>query len=389
MNHRSQFPALTNKAYFNYGGQGPLPQVAIKAIQETYEYIQQAGPFSQEVNNWATEEANRTREAMASELGTTPATIALTEDVTIGCNIALWGIDWQAGDRLLMSDCEHQGIIATVQELQRRFGIEVDVCPLMATLNAGDPVAVVTQYLQPRTRLLVISHVFWNTGQVLPLAEIVAACRQANTAQTVRILVDAAQSVGLLPVNLSELGADFYAFTGHKWWCGPEGVGGLYVSPEVLAELHPTFIGWRSILVNKSNQPVGWQPDASRYEVSTSARPLYPGLRAAIALHQQWGTSEQRYQRLLDLSKYLWQSLTAIPAVSCLRSSPPESSLISFQIDGGSHLKLVQFLETQGYFLRIMLDPNCVRACVHYFTLEDEIDRLVVTIKKFFERSSE
>ena len=381
--HRSQFPALSNKAYFNYGGQGPLPQVSLEAIRQAYEYLQQSGPFSQAANEWATQETDRTRETIASELGTTPATIALTEDVTIGCNIPLWGIDWQAGDRLLISDCEHQGAIATVGEIQRRFGIEVDVCPLMATLNGGDPAAVIARHLQPRTRLLVVSHIFWNTGQVLPLAEVVAACRQANTAQPVRILVDAAQSVGLLPLNLSELGADFYAFTGHKWWCGPEGVGGLYVRPEVLAELHPTFIGWRSILVNKSNQPVGWQPDARRYEVATSARPLYPGLRAAIALHQQWGTAKERYQRILVLSHYLWQSLNAIPEVTCLRQAPPESGLVSFQIERQSHLKLVQFLETQGYFLRTMLDPDCVRACVHYFTLEDEIDRLAVAIHQF------
>lgn len=379
--YRQQFPALANKAYFNFGGQGPLPKAALEAIFRAYEQVQQAGPFSQAVNDWIDEESRLTREAIASELGVTAATITITEDVTVGCNIALWGIDWKAGDHLLISDCEHQGIVATVQEIQRRFGIEVSQCPLMDTLNQGDPVAAVAQHLRPNTRLVVLSHILWNTGQVLPLAEIVQACQLEGNSP--RILVDAAQSVGVLPLNLSEVGVDFYAFTGHKWWCGPEGVGGLYVKPEALESLNPTFIGWRSVITNQSGQPMSWQPDGRRFEIATSAYPLYAGLRSAIALHYQWGSPQERYQQIQHLSKYLWQQLTELPHVRCLRTSPPEAGLVSFQIPRKSHHQLVKFLEQQGLFVRIIRDPDCVRACVHYFTTTDEIDRLVEGIYQF------
>ncbi len=179
--HRQQFPALANKAYFNYGGQGPMPQAALDAIFQSYEYVQRVGPFSNEVGSWVVREATETRVAIASSLGVPTETITLTEDVTVGCNIALWGIDWQAGDHLLISDCEHPGIVATVQELQRRFGIEVSCCPLMGTLNEGDPVAAIAEYLRPKTRMVVLSHILWNTGQVLHLAEIAAACRNHST----------------------------------------------------------------------------------------------------------------------------------------------------------------------------------------------------------------
>ncbi|NEQ29335.1 MAG: cysteine lyase, partial [Microcoleus sp. SIO2G3] len=104
--HRQQFPALANKAYFNYGGQGPMPQAAIAAIQQAQDYAQQHGPFSGAVNAWMMGEGDRARQAIATELQVSPETIALTEDVSVGCNIALWGIDWQAGDHLLLSDCE-------------------------------------------------------------------------------------------------------------------------------------------------------------------------------------------------------------------------------------------------------------------------------------------
>lgn len=377
--HRQQFPALANKTYFNYGGQGPIPQSAIEAINAAQEYIQINGPFSTQVNGWIAQEIEQTRNAIASELNTSADTITLTEDVTVGCNIALWGIDWQQGDRILLTDCEHPGIIATTQEIGRRFGVELDTCPIMATLNEGDPAQVIEQHLKPRTRLVVLSHLLWNTGQVLSLDKIVKVCKQAN----VRILVDAAQSVGCLPLNLAQLGVDFYAFTGHKWWCGPAGVGGLYVHPEARESLQPTFIGWRGITIDSRGNPTGWQPDGRRYEVATSAYGQYAGLRAAIATHQQWGSAEERYQQICQSSKYLWEKLNQLPKVKCLKASPPEAGLVSFQVSNNQNRQLVEFLEAQKIMTRILLDPDCVRACVHYLTLTSEIDQLVEGVEKF------
>ncbi|HEY9642099.1 MAG TPA: aminotransferase class V-fold PLP-dependent enzyme [Coleofasciculaceae cyanobacterium] len=385
--HRQQFLALDNKLYFNYGGQGPMAQSAIAAIQQSHEQIQRIGPFSGAANEWVTQELQQMREAIAAELGAPPETITLTEDVSVGCNIPMWGIDWQAGDHLLLSDCEHPGIIAAALEIQRRFGAEVTFCPLMATLNQGDPVTVITQNLRPSTRLVVVSHILWNTGQVLPIAKIAKACHQYPTrGATVRLLVDAAQSVGVLPLNLSQLGADFYAFTGHKWWCGPAGIGGLYIHPEALQSINPTFIGWRSVRKNSSGYPIGWQPDGRRFEVATSDYALFGGLREAIALQNQWGTAADRLQRIQDLSLNLWQQLKEIPAITCLRTAPPEAGLVSFTVDRkepGIHTRLVQALEQDSIFLRTIQDPDCVRACLHYLTLESEIDQLVKAIRKF------
>lgn len=385
--YRQQFPALSNKSYFNYGGQGPMSQAAIEAIYRAHQQIQTMGPFSREANQWIMQEEQKTRATIASELGVEPATISLTEDVTVGCNIALWGIDWRAGDHLLLSDCEHPGIIAAAQEIQRRFDIEITTCPLLSTLNEGDPVSVIQQSLKPTTRMVAISHVLWNTGQVLPLKEIAAVCHAHQTLSLpVLVMVDAAQSVGILPLDLDDLGIDFYAFTGHKWWCSAAGLGGLYVRSSALESLNPTFVGWRSIIKDAKGNPTGWQPDGRRFEISTSDYALYAGLQEAIERHHTWGTAEARYQRILELSRYLWKRLQEMPHINCLRTSPPESGLISFQLtppERGIHAQLAQFLEQQGFLLRTILDPDCVRACVHYFTLESEIDRLIEAIQQF------
>ncbi|MEB3279359.1 MAG: aminotransferase class V-fold PLP-dependent enzyme [Lyngbya sp.] len=378
--YRQQFPALANKAYFNYGGQGPLPRVSLDAIYQSYEQVQQKGPFSGEAGDWVTEESTQMRDCMARELGVNGETITLTENVTVGCNIALWGMDWQAGDHVLLSDCEHPGVIAIIQELQRRFQLEVSVCPLRETLNQGDPVAVIKTHLQPNTRLLVISHILWNTGQVLPLGEIVQCCHNHREGK-VRVLVDAAQSVGVLPLNLTALGVDFYAFTGHKWWCGPEGLGGFYTSPEALTAINPSYIGWRGIQYDKTGYPVSWKPDARRYEVATSAYPLFAGLRCSISLHHQWGTTEERYQQICNLSQYLWEGLSELSHVHCLRTSPPEAGLVSFQLTKGLvHKTVVEALEDQNICVRTILNPDCIRACVHYFTEKSEIERLITAI---------
>ncbi|NJN30819.1 MAG: aminotransferase class V-fold PLP-dependent enzyme [Synechococcales cyanobacterium RM1_1_8] len=382
--HRAQYSALANKQYFNYGGQGPLAEVALGAIAAAYRKTQALGPFSGAVNGWVAEVRQDLRQAMAAELGCTAAAITLTEDVTVGCNIPLWGQDWQPGDHILLSDCEHPGIIATVQELQRRFGLEVSICPLMATLNGGDPAAVIGDHLRPSTRLVVISHILWNTGQVLPLKAIMATCQGFEQArQPVRVLVDAAQSVGVLPLDLTDLGVDYYAFTGHKWWCGPEGVGGLYVRPEIREALSPTYIGWRGILYGDRGQPAGWQPNGQRYEVATSAYPLYVGLQRAMEFQNQWGNAQARYDRLLALSAQLWQQLQGIPAVTCLRQAAPESGLVSFQLGDRRHGELVRHLESQQIYVRQIADPDCVRACVHYLTLEEEVAQLVGAIAQF------
>lgn len=376
LQQRRHFPYLDRYTYLNYGGQGSMPQVALEAMHRAQLKMQAIGPFSMAGNDWMNEETAALRSLVAAELGAPAETISIVENTTIGCNIALWGIDWQPGDRVLLTDCEHQGVIAAVQELQHRFGIEIDICPVLATAQAGNPLQLIQQAIQPRTRMLMISHVLWNTGQVLPLEEIVQICRSRG----ILTMIDAAQSVGVLPLNLTALGADFYAFTGHKWWCGPAGIGGLYVRPEVQTHLRPTFIGWRSIVTNQQGQPTRYKPNGERYEVATSAVPLYAGLRAALKQHRDFASTQERYQMICDRARFLWEALNKMPHVACIRRTQPDSGLISFQLTSGEHQTLIKPLEAQGIFVRLLLNPNCIRACTHYLTTEAEIERLIQAI---------
>ncbi|NCO74462.1 MAG: aminotransferase class V-fold PLP-dependent enzyme [Cyanobacteria bacterium] len=379
--HRQQFLGLKNKYYFNYGGQGILPQSALQKIIDSYQYIDQVGPFGLKINGWIYENIAATKKAIAQEIGVTSNTITLTENVTASCNIPLWGIDWQEGEEILLTDAEHPGIIAIVKEISRRFGVKIITCPIIETLNDGNPLEVIKNHLTSNTRLVIISHILWNTGQILPLKEIVSVCHSySDSKKQIQVLVDGAQSAGSLPLNLVESRVDFYGCTGHKWLCGASGVGFLYTRQDLITSLSPTFIGWRGLNYSKTDLP--FTDDGSRFEVATSAYPLFTALQEAIAIHQQWGTIEQRYHRISELSSYLWEELTKIETIECLKNTPPKSGLISFYLRNGKDANnMVKTLEEKGFYLRTLVNPYCIRACVHYLTLETEIEALIQIIR--------
>ena len=373
--HRKQFPALENKTYFNFGAHGTLPRPALNAVLESWEYMQKWGPFSAEVNDWIQQEVSKTIACFGTLLGATSETIALTENVTAGCNIVLWGLDWQQGDHILISDCENPGIVAVIQEVARRF--RLDISTFRVDASEDETIESLARCLRSNTRLVVISHVLWNTGQVLPLTKIAELCRANRTVHgRTLLLVDGAQSAGVLPLKLAASGADFYAFTSHKWLCGPEGVGGLFVAPESLEFAQPTFVGWRSVKIDENDGSFSWQPGAHRFHVSTSAYPLFAGLRRAINVHDNFASIEQRYTQILELSRYAWERLQSA-GFECLQPSPPQTGLITFRSKHHAPPKVVRYLETENCYTRFMYEPECVRLSLHYFTTRNEVDRLV------------
>ncbi|AFY72924.1 selenocysteine lyase [Synechococcus sp. PCC 7502] len=373
---RSLYPALANKTYFNFGGQGVLSHQVLAKISENFAYVESIGSFSIAANSWVNQETSLLKSAIAHELNVKPETIALTENTTHGCNIALWSFKWQKGDRLLISDCEHPSILAIAKSLQARFGIEVDYFPLFVNADQSVAIETIQKHLQPQTRMVMFSHICWNTGQVLPLAEIITVCH----AQDVLVAIDAAQSVGVLPLDLQALDVDFYAFTGHKWWNGALGVGGLYINPRIFASSQPTFAGWRSLVYGSPT--VAWRQDAQKFEVATSTYPLYGALKTAIAQGNTFGNQTERYARICELSKYLWEALQEVPNVECIKKEPPKCGLVSFAIANQSHAQVSQYLETNHQIIiRSIPTPDCLRASLQYLNTMDDIKLLVDVLK--------
>ena len=391
---RELCPALANKAYFNYGGQGPLPTPALEAITGSWRTIQELGPFSTDVWPYVERETTRVRAALAGLCGVGPHRLALTENVTSGCVLPLWGLPWQAGDRLLISDCEHPGVVAACHELARREGLEISTLPVLelcrTTPQADLPSAVLTavdQCLTQNTRLVVLSHLLWNTGCVMPITAV--AERLAAHPRRPWLLGDAAQSMGSIPAEEAAAAADIYAFTGHKWCCGPEGLGGVALSERLLEQSQPTLIGCRS-LRHEGFAGSPWHRDARRFEVATSCVPLCSGLASSLELLAAEGTSAQRLERIRDGSQRLWHGLKQLPGVQTLLPEPPPAGLVSFTLpaaaaagqsgaddSAANHPAVVKQLGEQGLWIRNLEDPDCLRACTHITTTAAEIDALL------------
>ncbi|MEC7248299.1 MAG: aminotransferase class V-fold PLP-dependent enzyme [Cyanobacteriota bacterium] len=392
---RDLCPALANKTYFNYGGQGPLPTPSLDAITASWTRIQELGPFTAEIWPYISKEVNSTRGQLARICGVPPHRLALSENVTTGCVLPLWGLPLKQGDQILISDCEHPGVVSACHEFARRLQLTIATLPVKH-LRGGRHgqqqtdealLSSLEEHLSPKTRLVVLSHLLWNTGQVMPIRAVAERLEQHPAHPS--LLVDAAQSVGQIPVSDAASAADIYAFTGHKWACGPEGLGDLALSERMLTEANPTIIGWRSLQDESRAIAVDPDPfhhDSRRFEVATSCVPLMAGLRRSLEVLDQEGSAEERLQRITSLSATLWNALNAIPGVTPVLDGPPPAGLVSFQISQGATqidpAAVVQRLGADQLWIRDLADPSCLRACTHICTTVEELERLTNAVSK-------
>ena len=376
---RDLMPALANKTYFNYGGQGPLPTPSLDAITTTWGQIQELGPFTGAVWPLIERTTSQLRQHLGQWFGVGTHRVAFTENVTTGCVLPLWGLPWQAGDELLISDCEHPGVVAACHELARRHGLLIASLAVADLRGDAASAAVAVQgrleaALSTKTRLVVLSHLLWNTGQLMPIATV--AKQLADHPNHPYLLVDAAQSLGSIPVTEVAAAADIYGCTGHKWCCGPEGLGAMVVSERVLVEAQPTLIGWRSIL-HENQAGSSFHSDSRRFEVATSCIPLFAGLNSSLALLDAEGSAKERLATITGLSQQLWQQLQAVPKAQTLLQSPPPAGLVSFTLEGPKPEAVVEQLGAQGIWVRSLDDPHCLRACTHLTTTPDDITMLI------------
>ena len=383
-------PALLNKTYFNYGGQGPLPTPSLQAIMASWTTIQELGPFTAAAWSYVEQQTAQLRQRLGHWLGLPTHHLAFTENVTSGCVLPLWGLPWQPGDELLISDCEHPGVVAACHELARREGLTVATLPvLQQCLKVGQSalaeavLAALEQALLPQTRLVVLSHLLWNTGAVMPIAAV--AARLAEHPRSPWLLVDGAQSLGSIPVMEGARAADIYGCTGHKWCCGPEGLGVVGLSSRLVEQAQPTLIGWRSLRHEGKANSV-FHPDARRFEVGTSCIPLMAGLDCSLQLLESQGSAQQRLDAIRQRSLQLWQGLQQLDAVHTLLPDPPPAGLVSFwctsaERSAGDPNAVVQLLGSQGLWIRSLENPACLRACTHIVTEPGEIQRLLAALE--------
>jgi len=376
---RESMPALHSKTYFNYGGQGPLPEPSLEAILETWRQIQTRGPFTTDIWPFLNHIIGGLRQRLSLWMGVPPQRLAFTENVSSGCILPLWGLPWRRGDALLISDCEHPGVVAACYELARRHALTVHFFKVSdLTAGAANTSSTLLDRLDASltasTRLVVLSHLLWNTGQLMPIDQV--AERLQCHPRHPWLLVDAAQTLGSMPVHAAANAADIYACTGHKWCCGPEGLGVVALSERLLQEGQPTLIGWRS-LSDEGHADSSFHADARRFEVATSCTPLFAGLNCSLQLLERAGSDQERLEQIQNLAASLWEGLRRLPGVQTVLEVPPPAGLVSFHCQSVHPDDVVRHLGGQGIWIRSLADPSCLRACTHITTTSDELEQLL------------
>jgi L-cysteine/cystine lyase len=351
---RDQFPVLGALAYLNAGTDGPLPARAVQAsagelVRELHEgramaHFERRSELSGEL-----------RAAYARALGADAADVALTTCTTEGIAQVIGGLDFSRGDEIVTSDEEHPGLLGALSAARELRGVDVREVPLEEVASA----------VGPRTRLVACSHVGWVSGSFAP-----AALGQLD----VPVLLDGAQGVGAIPVDVRALGCDAYAGAGQKWLCGPDGTGMLYVSPALRERLVVSRRGYGNLADPGAGLDAKLHEDARRFDTLSLNAETTACALAAIGVLESAG-----WPAVHEHARTLAARLAELLAERGRQPAPRgASTLVSFHSpdpDGERAL-----LAEHGVIVRSIPDRPWLRASVGAWNDEHDLQRLVETL---------
>jgi len=347
-----EFPVLKRFAYLNAGTLGPLSRATIAAMEERTRWDNEHGRGGKEFFESMLALRARVREKLATLIGAPTDRLALTSSTTEGCNIVLAGVGLGPDDEVVTTNSEHPGLLAPLHLTGARVRIaEVTQRPAAEALEA------ILGQITPRTRLLALSHVIWTTGQVMPVHELK---REAG----LPILVDGAQSVAAIPVEVGEL--DFYTVSGQKWLCGPEPLGALYIrEPEALGMAFASYFSLQSIERDGAFVP---RDGALRFDAGWLPTAGLAGLEAALDQAPDW-----RFERAAEMTE---RCRLALGERFEVVSEPRQGTLVSF-VPPGDPAEDADRLYDAGVIVRDLPGTGWLRASCGWWTNDDDIDRLV------------
>lgn len=321
-----------------------------------------------------------------------PAEVIFTRGTTESINLVArsWShAHLKPGDVVLTTEFEHHSNLVPWQQAAKAAGATLRYVPLLGADGEGGPdLAALDTLLTPQVKLFAFTHISNTLGTINPVAEF---CRRARAVGAVTV-IDAAQSIGHVPLDVREIGCDFLAFSGHKM-CGPTGIGVLYGRRALLDKLAPDETGG-GMVVQVNYETATWKPAPERFEAGTpnvadaiglaAACDYLDGIgRAAIAAHDD------------QLVQYAMGQLSTLPGIRIIgpRAGAPRSGLISFAFDSVHAHDVVTFANEDGIALRgghhcnqpLMRKlglASTTRASFYLYNTEEEVDRLVASLRK-------
>ena len=383
---RADTPGVRHRIHFNNAGAGLMPRPVVEAVQAHTALEAEIGGY--EAADARSEAIAEFYSATGELLGTAPENIAFAPSATDAYSRALSSVPFEPGEVILTTRDDYVSNQIAFLSLGKRFGIEVVHAP---NLPGGgvDVEELAALARSKRPRLVAVTHVPTNSGLVQPVAEIGALCRELD----LLYLVDACQSAGQLPLDVSELGCDFLSATGRKFLRGPRGSGFLFVSDRALAAgLEPLFIDMRGADWTASGvyAPAA---TAARFEDWEFSYAAVLGEAAAIGYALGIGL-EPIWQRSSALAAQLREKLAAVDGVQLLDRGPELCAIVTFVHPARDAETLHAELEQRGInsavssrtTARYDFDEKGVEAAVrlspHYYNTEEEVDEVVAAVSE-------
>ncbi|EEX10813.1 aminotransferase, class-V [Ruegeria lacuscaerulensis ITI-1157] len=392
---RADFPILSREVngkpltYLDNGASAQKPQVVIDAVTKAYaqEYSNVHRGLHY-LSNLATEKYEAVRGTIARFLGVADENeIVLNSGTTEGINLVAYG--WamprlQAGDEIVLSVMEHHANIVPWHFLRERQGVVLKWVDVDAN-GALDPQAVIDA-IGPKTKLVAVTHCSNVLGTIVD----VKAITEGAHAKGVPVLVDGSQGAVHMPVNVQDIGCDFYAITGHKLY-GPSGSGAIFIKSERMAEMRP-FIGGGDMIKEVSKEAVIYNDPPMKFEAGTPGIVQTIGLGVALDYMMDLGMENiAAYEA--DLRDYAMQRLGGLNWLQVQGTVPDKAAIFSFTLDGAGHAHDVStILDKKGVAVRaghhcagplmdhLGVTATC-RASFGLYNTKDEVDTLVEALE--------
>ncbi len=374
---RKETPGCREVLHFNNAGAALMPEPVLSAVVSHLELEARIGGY--EAAARAEGELERVYDAAAALIHCHRDEIAVVENATRAWDMAFYSIPFEAGDRILTAKAEYASNYIAFLQIAEKTGAKVEVIP--NDEHGQVSVEALRQMADERVKLIAITHVPTNGGLVNPAAEIGEVAREIGCLY----LLDACQSAGQIPLDVREIGCDMLSATGRKYLRGPRGTGFLYASREVVERLEPPFLDLHAAEWTGEHS-FEVRPDARRFENWETNFAGKVGLGVAIDYALERGLEDTR-TRVQALAEILRSRLGEIPGVAVRDLGVEKCGIAAFTVEGKPPETITKSLSQKGINTSVsplsstLLDmeerklDGLVRASVHYYNTEEEIDR--------------
>jgi cysteine desulfurase/selenocysteine lyase len=379
---RHETPGCTSVLHFNNAGASLMPQPVLDATIAHLQLEAQIGGY--EAAEQAHDAIEHTYDAAAALIGCSRDEIAIVENATRAWDMAFYSIPFKAGDRILTAIAEYASNYIAFLQTAQKTGAVVEAIPNDAYGQVS--LEELRKAIDEHVKLIAITHVPTNGGLVNPVAAIGKIARAAG----ILYLVDACQSVGQIPIDVNQIGCDILSTTSRKYLRGPRGIGFLYVRRSILEQLEPPFLDLHAAeWVAPDRYEI--RPDARRFENWETNYAAKIGFGVAIDYTMQWGL-DNIWRRVKALSYQLRTQLSPLPGVIVHDRGATQCGIVTFTIEGIDPEEIRRKLAEQKINVSVttrnstLLDmearkiESMVRASVHYYNSEEEVERFCAAI---------